>query len=154
MVTQPILTGIVAGAIAMGILIWNLVWLVRLDRRFKKIFRNEHINGLEEVLQSLGGEMENFKSSLTTIETHVESLESRAESSIKHVGVVRFNPFKDAGSDQSFVVALLDELRSGVVISSLYSRDGVRVYAKPIAKGTSSYQLSEEEQEALRKALA
>ena len=154
MVTQPILTGIVAGAIAMGILIWNLVWLVRLDRRFKKIFRNEHINGLEEVLQSLGGEMENFKSSLTTIETHVESLESRAERSIKHVGVVRFNPFRDAGSDQSFVVALLDELQSGVVISSLYSRDGVRVYAKPIAKGTSSYQLSEEEQEALRKALA
>ncbi len=75
-----------------------------------------------------------------------------AEISLQKVGVVRFNPFKDMGGDQSFSIALLDSGNNGLVVSSIYSRDGNRVYTKPIKNGDSEYQLSNEEKEAIRKA--
>ena len=71
---------------------------------------------------------------------------------IQRVGLVRFNPFSSVGSDQSFSIALLDGSNTGIVITSLFSREGNRVYAKPLEKGISKYSLSEEEKEAIRKA--
>lgn len=75
-----------------------------------------------------------------------------AQKSVQKVGVVRFNPFKDTGGDQSFAIALLDNNDSGLVISSLYTREGARIYSKPIEKGKSKYPLSEEEKQAIEKA--
>jgi hypothetical protein len=72
---------------------------------------------------------------------------------ISHVGIVRFNPFENTGSNQSFSIALLDSHKNGVVISSLYTRDGVRIYAKPIQKEKSEFQLTEEENIAIQKSL-
>jgi hypothetical protein len=66
--------------------------------------------------------------------------------------VVRFNPFKDTGSDQSFALALMDFADNGLAISSLFTRDGTRVYSKPIEKGKSKYPLSEEEKRAIEQA--
>ncbi len=71
---------------------------------------------------------------------------------IQKVGVVRFNPFKDTGSDQSFAIALMDISGNGLVISSLFTRDGTRIYSKPLEKGKSKYPLSEEEQRAIKRA--
>ena len=68
------------------------------------------------------------------------------------MGVVRYNPFSDTGSDQSFSIALLDSDNNGMVITSLYSRDGNRVYAKPVKNNVSEYSLSNEEKEAIIKA--
>jgi hypothetical protein len=69
---------------------------------------------------------------------------------------VRFNAFSQnaAGGNQSFAIALLDEKLSGVVFSTLYARDRVGVYAKPIENGTSTFTLTEEEEEAVEKARA
>ncbi|PIQ05298.1 MAG: hypothetical protein COW72_02875, partial [Candidatus Nealsonbacteria bacterium CG18_big_fil_WC_8_21_14_2_50_37_10] len=69
--------------------------------------------------------------------------------SIQKIGLVRFNPFKEIGGNQSFSVALLDGNDSGIVVTSLYSREGNRVYGKPIEKGVSNYLLSEEEKQVL-----
>jgi len=82
-----------------------------------------------------------------------EILIRRTERSVQHVGLVRFNPFEDTGSDQSFVIALLDAAHDGVVMSSLHGRGTTRVFAKPITAGTSPHQLSDEEAEAIRIAL-
>ena len=68
--------------------------------------------------------------------------------------MVRYNPFADSGGDQSFAIALLDSLGNGVVISSLHSRSETRVFAKPVQAGNSRYPLSDEEQDAIKKALA
>ena len=68
------------------------------------------------------------------------------------MGIVRFNPFSGVGSDQSFSVALLDKNDNGIVITSLYNREGNRVYAKPIKTGVSEYLLSTEEKSAIEKA--
>jgi len=71
------------------------------------------------------------------------------------VAVVRFNPFKELGGNQSFAIALLDGNKSGIVISSLHTREGTRVYSKPILEGKSEkYALTEEEKNAINIASA
>ena len=66
---------------------------------------------------------------------------------------MRFNPFDDTGSDQSFAIAFLDDARDGIVISALHGRSNTRLFAKPVADGDSSHTLSDEEAEAIRVAL-
>ena len=74
---------------------------------------------------------------------------------VQGVGLIRFNPFegKGQGGNQSFALALLDEHHSGVVFSTLYSRDRVGVYGKNVEGGTSSYDLTPEEKAAIEQAV-
>ena len=81
----------------------------------------------------------------------VETAQRRA---LQRTGLVRFNPFEDTGGNQSFALALLDAQGSGIVVSSLHSRTGTRVYGKAITAGKAEAALSNEEGEALRLALA
>jgi len=72
---------------------------------------------------------------------------------IQKIGLVRFNPFKDTGGDQSFILSLLDAHNTGVVISGLYSRTGTRWYAKKVVVGKGSeHELSDEEVKAVHQA--
>jgi hypothetical protein len=86
------------------------------------------------------------------LESQLAALADRGRGAVQHIGVVRFNPFEDTGSNQSFALAMLDDRGDGVVISSLHSRQSTRLYLKPIAGGRSETALSEEESEALRRA--
>ena len=72
---------------------------------------------------------------------------------IQKVGIVRYNAFKDTGSDLSFALALLDENNDGVVLNGIYSREMSNIYAKPVKNGKSSYTISEEEQQAINDAI-
>ena len=86
----------------------------------------------------------------------VQALEAKLESmqhAITKIGIIRFNPFKEIGGDQSFSIALLDEQHNGVVVTSYYGRELNRVYAKSIQNGVSVQELSEEEKEAVEKAI-
>ncbi|ADU52442.1 hypothetical protein Tmar_2365 [Thermaerobacter marianensis DSM 12885] len=73
---------------------------------------------------------------------------------VRHVAVVRFNAFPNMGGEQSFALALLDAEGNGAVITTLAGREDTRTYAKPITAGSSPYLLSEEEREAIRRAMA
>src|SRR4029078_11237479 len=73
---------------------------------------------------------------------------------LQRIGMVRFNPFEDTGGNQSFALAILDVQGNGLVVSSLHSRGGTRVYGKTVAGGKAETALSQEEAEALRLALA
>lgn len=74
-----------------------------------------------------------------------------AQSGLSKVGYLRFNPFKDVGGNQSFAIALLDGKKNGIVISSLHTKEGVRVYSKPVVEGSGvpEYPLTEEESKAI-----
>ena len=72
----------------------------------------------------------------------------------RHVGLLRYDAFEDVGGRLSFSCALLDDHADGVVLTSINGRQDTRVYAKPIAEGVSAYNLSNEEEEAIRQALA
>lgn len=72
---------------------------------------------------------------------------------MQKVGILRYNPYGDTGGDQSFSVALLDGKGNGVLLTSLHTRSGTRVYAKEIIEGKSKLQLAKEEKEVLTQAL-
>jgi hypothetical protein len=79
-------------------------------------------------------------------------MEQRLVRAVQHVGVLRYSAYREAGGDQSFVVALLDDRGDGVVFSSLVSRSGTRVFAKPVAAGRSSFALTAEEEQVIEQA--
>ena len=84
----------------------------------------------------------------------LDQVQTDARGFIQKVGVVRFNPFADTGGDQSFSLALLDGNDNGIILTSFYARTGVRWYIKTIRKGKGiEHELSQEEKEALKKAL-
>jgi len=103
---------------------------------------------LKEVLANF----KELEQRLDNLLEEMKKLENRQKFSVQKLGVVRFNPFSEVGSDQSFSVALLNEENDGVVITSLYTRQENRVYGKPIKDSQSEYTLSEEEKRAIEKA--
>ena len=130
-----------------------LAWLVAFEIRLRKLFRGRKAKDLESVMQDIQKELNEFSVKRVDIDTTLENVERRLQKGARHMGLVRFNPYADAGSNQSFAIAILDELKNGFVISSLYGRDSNRMYAKPIIQGVSQYQLSTEENQAIEKAL-
>jgi hypothetical protein len=127
------------------------VWIFLIELRLKKFFKGKNAGDLESVLHNLTDELKKLNVSKEETTKYLETVERRLKQSIQHVGIVRFNPFGDAGSNQSFAIAFLDERGDGVVISSLYSRESVRIYAKPVKNRQSEYNLTEEEKEAIKK---
>ena len=105
-------------------------------KNFKEFLN--HFRILEKNLEMIASDLENLKKENTF--------------SVQKIGIVRFNPFKEVGSNQSFSIALLNGKDDGMVITSLYNREGNRVYGKPVKNGESSYSLSKEEQAAIDKA--
>jgi len=89
---------------------------------------------------------------LTELEKFSRQVEKMAASSLQKIGVIRFNPFSDTGGDQSFSIACLDAQDNGFTLTSLFTREGTRIYTKPIANGGSKYPLTEEEKRAIDEA--
>lgn len=93
-------------------------------------------------------EVENSKT-IKDLEKEIERQENENRLDIQKMGLVKFNPFEETGGDYSFSLTLLDGYDSGVVITSLHTRQGTRTYLKEINKGKSKMNLSKEEKEAL-----
>lgn len=108
---------------------------------------------MEGILNSNAKTLEGHSEDLKRVFGAIEKLNKISNSCFQKIGVIRYNPFKDAGGDQSFSIAFLDAKNDGVVITSLYSKEGNRVFAKPIKDGQSKYLLSGEEREAITKAI-
>lgn len=94
-----------------------------------------------------------LESGLSETNTHCKKIDKQLNNCIQKIGIVRYNAYKDSGSNLSFAVALLDEKNDGVVFNGIYSREMSNIYAKPVSKGSSSYKISEEEKEAILKAM-
>jgi hypothetical protein len=130
-----------------------IAWIVRLELRIGGLLgKNAH--SIEEAVEETRSTIKKVERVQKETLAYLESVEKRLQKSIQGVGTVRFNPFKGQGEggNQSFSTALLNEEGNGVVISSLYSRDRVSVFSKPLQKFSSEYELSDEEKEAVEKA--
>lgn len=136
----------------LGIIVVLVVWIVWLEIRLGRVFRGKKAQSLESVLIDMGKFMDELDATHHKIETRIEEINGRVKRSIQGIETVRFNPFQDAGGNQSFATALLNEHGNGVVISSLYTRDKVSVYSKPVREFESEYQLTNEEREAIAQA--
>ena len=111
-------------------------------------------SGLDEILDRHLRRLDDIGQRVDALNKLHQELERLSQRTIQRVGVVRFNPFADTGGDQSFAIALLDAEGNGIVLSSLHSRTDTRVFAKQVQSGRSRHALSDEEQDAIRKALA
>ena len=123
------------------------------EQRLSTIFRGEEGKDLEGVIAEATRRLVAAEQEFRNLRDDVARIDIMAEKAVQKVGVVRFNPFEGVGGDQSFAIALLDSHNHGLVVSSLFTREGTRVFSKPIVKGESKYHLSDEENEAIRRAL-
>ena len=149
---------VVALAAAVVLLVVWVAWLQRseavLRRRLRRLIGDAEGTGFDEVLDRQLRRLDEVAGRVDALNKLHHDLENLTQRSIQKVGVVRFNPFADTGGDQSFAIALLDAEGNGLVLSSLHGRTDTRIFAKQVQSGRSRHQLSDEEQDAIRKALA
>jgi hypothetical protein len=145
------------GIVLLLLLIAVLIQSIRLGRAvrsYRSLARGGSDASLADVLDLQVRRVEAVGARLEELDRLAGEMEQRTLTSIQHIGLVRFNPFDDTGSDQSFVIALLDDRRDGIVLSSLHGRANTRLFAKPVERGESSHTLSEEEAQAIRIAVS
>lgn len=131
-----------------------LVNNVKMNNKYKN-FMKKLGNGknIEEDLENIMYKVDRVEKQNAEIMNFCKGLDEDLSKCIQKVGIVRYSAFKDTGSDLSFAVALLDEKNNGIVFNGIYSREMSNIYAKPVEKGNSKYTLSNEEVEAIRKAV-
>lgn len=131
-----------------------LIKVFAINKKYKD-FMQKLGNGkdIEEDLENYMYRVERVEKQNAEITDFIQKLDNDFEKSIQKVGIVRYNAYRDTGSDLSFTLAMLDENNNGVVLNGIYSRETSNIYAKPVENGKSSYILSEEEQEAIRRAI-
>jgi len=150
----------VIGAIIVAILllIWNIFLhlnVSRIKKNQQQLFSGKNGADLEKTILEHAKNMKELDRDIQDLYGISNQIHNLAKKSVHKVGIVRFNPFKDLGGDQSFSVALLDGESSGVIVSALHTREGNRVYAKPVEKGKAvRYPLTDEEREAIKRAEA
>lgn len=150
---QYMLLGMTALILVALIIFINInIKLTKLNRRYRKLMQGMDGANIERLLMQHIDEVRQAVQKVDQLTATCDNLTHVTRGCIQKVGVVRFNAFEDTGSDLSFALALLDQQDNGVVLSSIYGRNENRVYAKPIAKGQSSYFLTEEEKAALQQA--
>ena len=106
-------------------------------------------NNIDEMLQKYVENVEEIKKENAEIERYCQKLDSDSKENLKKIGLVRYNAYKDTGSNLSFALALLNEKDTGIVLNGIYGRDTSNIYAKPVVNGKSEYALSKEEEEAI-----
>jgi hypothetical protein len=134
-----------------GVVVILLLWIGLTEYRFKKFFAGTNARNLEDVMINLGEQMKEIQELQGKINKHLVIVDTRLNKTIRSVETVRFNPFLDAGSNQSFAISFLNDEGNGVVMSSLYARDRMSIFAKPIIGGKSDFELSTEEKDVLEK---
>lgn len=150
MIDLNVLFIVTVGFIA--ITIFLLIRLFILDKRLSNLLSGKHGGDLEGVIDEFVKTARRLDERTKLIAKEIDSINERLAKAIQRVHTVRYNPFKDQGGNQSFATCFMDENGDGLVISSLYSRDKVSVYAKPLIDGKSEYELSQEEKESIDKA--
>jgi hypothetical protein len=131
----------------LSFLFWNLY------SHYTKLVKGANNKSLKAILDVLLKNVEESKKDISHLESRCDTIEKDGLLHIQKIGLLRFNPFKDTGGDQSFILALLDGKDTGVVISGLYSRSGTRWYAKKVIEGEGTdHDLSDEEKKAIKQA--
>jgi len=137
-----------------GFVVFLWVRLKRVETSLRVFFSGKEAKDLEKVLLDQLKEVRTLDQEIQELFEISNQLRELGLKSLHKINVVRFNPFKEVGGNQSFSVVLLDGKNSGVVLSSLHTREGTRVYAKPVlAGGESGFPLTEEEKLAITQAI-
>lgn len=147
--------------IALGILVILLIILVislysavnKLEKKYKKLMRGVNNANLEESLVEYVDMVQKSNILSQEVKDKLDGINGRIDNCVQKVSIVRYKAFEDVGSDLSFSIAILNNNNNGVLITGIYGRNESTTYAKPIDKGLSRYDLSEEELYVLNEAI-
>ena len=138
----------------LGCIVILIGWIIRLEIKIKKLLVGKNSRSLEDSIVSAGENLEKLNAFQKIVIEHLETVDRRLGHSIQAVETVRFNPFKGIGEggSQSFSTAFVSGNGDGAVISSLYSRDRMSVFSKPLRKFGSEFELTQEEKDVIMEA--
>ena len=147
--SNPVVTYILLSAIVI-----LLAWIITLELRLSKFMKGKDGKSLEDGIVAMKKSLDDYFAFKSDSIEYLKNIEARLKRSFQAAETVRFNPFKGTGSggNQSFATAVVNEKGDGFVISSLYSRERVSVFSKPLKKFASEFEMSAEEREALKAA--
>lgn len=128
------------------------IQVVLLQKRITALTRGKDAKSLEETIRSVITDIKKLEGDFGYHDNQIAVLEQKAAKSIQGLGTIRFNPFKNGGGNQSFATAFVNEHGDGVIISTLYGRERVSLFAKPLIAWKSEFELTPEEETALRTA--
>ena len=134
---------------------WVVVLQVRLHRlssQYARLMTGMDNTNLEGVLNQHVDQVREALSTVSTLKDKTKRMDQTLRHTVQWMGVVRFNPFRNTGGDQSFAWAVVDGDGNGVVLTSLHARENTRVFAKPVHGWESPYSLTEEEKQAIVRA--
>lgn len=142
-------------------LVVTFIWFIILtfvvfktSSHYNRLTKGASTTSLSSILDDLLKRMQVSQKDIDSLKLRCDTIEKDGLLHIQKIGLLRFNPFKDTGGDQSFILALVDSNNTGVVISGLYSRSGTRWYAKRVVEGRGiEHELSDEEKKALKEAV-
>jgi hypothetical protein len=131
-----------------------MVWIVRLEIKVHKLLRGKNAKSLEDTILHNLESVNKLKEFQKDAIDYFENIENRLQRSIQSIETVRFNPFKGTGEggNQSFSTTFINEKGDGVVLSSLYSRDRISIFSKPLEKFDSNFELTDEEKNVVESA--
>jgi hypothetical protein len=141
--------GLLVALIGLLIALWAVLRLRRVSRRLAAATGSGGAGGAGGAPVDLE-RIDRLAHQLADATRRIDDDEREAQKAIQRVGVVRYNPFEDTGSNQSFVLAMLDARGDGFVLSSLHSRHATRMFLKQVSGGKADSAISAEEAEALR----
>lgn len=147
---------IVAYAVSVVVFLWLVgitIVVYKIKKHYANLVKRTNKTSIDEILDTLLKNDGEFKTDISQIEKQIKELGEGALLHYQKIGFLRFNAFERGGGEQSFVVAFLNGVNNGILLNFLYTREGIRVYAKKVTAGKSAeYELSLEEKEAIKKA--
>lgn len=136
------------------VLIIVLCKLKKIKRRVDSLTRGKDTESLEDIIVSYLERVESLEEGEEITRAALNAIKDNLKITYQKTGLVKYDAFREMSGALSYSLALLDKENNGVLISSMYSREGCYTYAKEIIKGESKINLSEEEAEALKQAVA
>lgn len=127
--------------------------LNRVEKKYRKFMRGVDNKNLEQLITGYLDNIDKVKEETNTMKKEFDQLKLKSKKCIQKVSIIRYRAFEDVGSDLSFSVGILDGNNDGIVLTGIYGRDESTTYAKPIDKGMSRYELSEEENQVLQECI-
>lgn len=127
--------------------------LNKLEGKYRKFMRGVDNKNLEGLVTGYLDKIDEVKLESEHMKELYNELNLKLKECVQKVSIVRYRAFEDVGSDLSFSIALLDESNSGVIITGIYGRNESTTYAKPIDRGISRYDLSQEEDQVLQECI-
>ncbi len=126
-----------------------IIWIILLEFRTRRLTRGASGKSLESIINNTAKQTALFEGHFNKVFNHIDNLDRRTSKGIQGYGIERFNAYGEAGGNQSFATALVDEHGDGMVLSSLYARDRISLYIKPVDNFVSQTELTPEEEKVL-----